>query len=81
MIERWERIEVVDMAECCVLRDRLETFLLGARPAPNGEAKSAGSRFCSTFLLLGENCADLSDVGVPIREPGRDTIRGGSMKP
>lgn len=74
MIECWEWIEVVDMVECCVLRDCLEIFLFGVCLVFNGEVKFVGLCFCSIFFFLGENCVDLSDVGVFICEFGWDII-------
>lgn len=66
----------MEISEVCVFNDLVDTFRLGVRPL-SGEEKPIGSLFCSTFLLLGENCADLSSVGVHIF----GIARGALMKP
>lgn len=73
MTDREDFNDVVENPECCVLSDLAETFLLGGRLPLNGDDIPCASLFWSTFLLLGENCADFISVGVPtLEEPGRD---------
>lgn len=74
--DRSDRRDVTDAPEWTVLRDRAETFLLGVLP-PSEDDKPMESLLSSTFRLLGENCADLSSVGVPTLEEGCL----GAMKP